>query len=50
LRPKPAFNQWLEEYNIIRPDGSLGGMNSEQFLQQWIEGHNTAQQPKSLPQ
>ena len=36
--------------NTIRPDGSQGGMNPEQFLQQWIEGHKTVQQPKSLPQ
>ncbi|MBT6208571.1 MAG: transposase [Woeseia sp.] len=29
-----VINQWLEEYNTIRPHGSLSGMNSEQFLQQ----------------
>lgn len=42
-----VINHWLEEYNTVRPHGSLGGMNPEQFLQCWIEG-NTIQQPKSL--
>ena len=42
-----VINQWLNEYNAIRPHGSLDGMNPEQFLQQWTEG-NTNQQPKSL--
>jgi len=28
-----VINQWLEEYNTIRPHGSLGGMNPEPFLQ-----------------
>jgi transposase InsO family protein len=28
-----VIDQWLEEYNTIRPHGSLGGMNPEQFLQ-----------------
>ncbi len=42
-----VINQWLEEYNTIRPHGSLGGMNPEQFLQRWTEGQ-TIQQPNSL--
>jgi putative transposase len=42
-----VINQWLEEYNTVRPHGSLGGMNPEQFLQQWTQG-NTIQQPKFL--
>ena len=42
-----VINQWLEEYNTIRPHGSLGGMNPQQFLQRWTEG-NTNQQPESL--
>ena len=42
-----VINQWLEEYNTIRPHGSLGGMNPDQFLQRWTEG-NTNQQPESL--
>ena len=40
-------DHWLEEYNTIRPHGSLGGMNPEQFLQRWAEG-KLIQQPKSL--
>ena len=42
-----VIRQWLEEYNTIRPHGSLGGMNPEQFLQRWTEG-NLNQQPKTL--
>ena len=30
-----VINQWLEEYNTVRPHGSLGGMNPEKFLQCW---------------
>ena len=40
-----VINQWLEEYNTIRPHGSLRGMNPEQFLQQWIEGNEMIQKP-----
>jgi transposase InsO family protein len=42
-----VIQQWLKEYNTIRPHGSLAGMNPEQFLQCWIEG-KINQQPKSL--
>jgi len=42
-----VINQWLDEYNTIRPHGSLGGMNPERFLQRWIEG-NMIHQPKTL--
>ena len=42
-----VVNQWLEEYNTVRPHGSLGGMNPEKFLQRWTE-QSTIQQPKSL--
>ena len=42
-----VINQWLEEYNTIRPHGSLGGMNPELFLQRWTKG-NTNQQPETL--
>ena len=42
-----VIEQWLEEYNTIRPHGSLAGMNPEKFLQCWTEG-NLNQQPKSL--
>ena len=42
-----VINQWLEEYNTIRPHGSLGGLNPEKFLQRWIEV-NPIEQPQSL--
>jgi len=42
-----VINQWLEEYNTIRPHGSLGGMNPEKFLRCWSEV-NLNQQPETL--
>ena len=42
-----VINQWLEEYNTVRPHGSLGGMNPEKFLQCWSEV-NLNQQPETL--
>ena len=42
-----VINDWLEEYNTIRPHGSLGGMNPEYFLQRWAE-ENTHNQTKTL--
>jgi transposase InsO family protein len=42
-----VINQWLEEYNTIRPHGSLGGRAPEQFLQCWTQ-QQTSQQPKTL--
>lgn len=44
---RAVINLWLEEYNTVRPHGSLGGMNPKQFLQHWTEDLTT-QQPKSL--
>ena len=41
---KVIINQWLEEYNTVRPHGSLGGMNPEQFLQRWADGKMNQQQ------
>jgi transposase InsO family protein len=38
-----VINHWLEEYNTIRPHGSLGGMNPAGFLQRWIEGNRDQQ-------
>ena len=34
-----VINQWLEEYNTVKPYGSLGGLNPEKFLQRWTEAH-----------
>jgi len=47
LAKEVAANQWLEEYNTIRPHGSLCGMSPEKFLQCWSEV-NTNQQPETL--
>ena len=41
------IDHWLDEYNTVRPHGSLGGMAPEQFLKRWTET-NIDQQPKSL--
>lgn len=40
-------DHWLDEYNTVRPHGSLGGLTPEQFLKRWTEA-NTIQQPTSL--
>lgn len=42
-----VVNQWLEQYNTIRPHGSLGGINPKQFLKRWTEG-KTNYQPRTL--
>ncbi len=42
-----VIEQWLEEYNTIRPHGSLNGMNPAKFLKNWIEG-NSIQRPETL--
>ena len=42
-----VINQWLAEYNTVRPHGSLDGMNPDQFLSLWMK-KNTINQPKSL--
>ena len=41
------IDNWLDEYNTVRPHGSLGGMTPETFLQRWTET-DIDQQPKSL--
>lgn len=43
---KVVIQQWLDEYNTVRPHGSLEGLCPEQFLQRWnTERFN---QPESL--
>ena len=42
-----VVDHWLDEYNTVRPHGSLGGLTTEKFLQRWIEA-NSLQQPVSL--
>lgn len=41
-----VIHHWLEEYNTIRPHGSLGGISPEQFLRQWK--NENFNQPESL--
>jgi len=47
IEARVLINQWLEEYNTVRPHGSLGGLNPEQFLQRWID-INSISQPETL--
>ena len=42
-----VIKQWLDEYNTVRPHGSLGGLSPEQFLQLWAK-ENPIQQPETL--
>ena len=30
-----VIEQWLEEYNTLRPHGSLGGRSPAQFVEDW---------------
>jgi transposase InsO family protein len=43
-KTRVVINQWREEYNTIRPHGSLGGMNPALFLQRWTEANRNQQQ------
>lgn len=43
---KVVIRQWLEEYNTIRPHGSLGGISPKQFLRQWRQ--ENFNQPEAL--
>lgn len=36
-----VINQWLNEYNTIRPHGSLAGCSPNQFLCQWTKSDET---------
>ncbi|MGB7181409.1 MAG: IS3 family transposase [Burkholderiaceae bacterium] len=42
-----VINDWLKEYNEIRPHGSLNGDSPAQFLRNW-ETQNPAYQPETL--
>lgn len=42
-----VINSWLDEYNTVRPHGSIGGTNPRRFHAQWIE-NNLNQQPEIL--
>lgn len=44
---RAIIDPWLEEYNTVRPHGSLGGRTPEAFLQRWTQT-NMDQPPKSL--
>jgi transposase InsO family protein len=35
LESRAVIDQWLEEYNTIRPHGSLGGRSPAQFIEDW---------------
>lgn len=43
------IQHWLDEYNTVRPHGSLGGLAPETFVQRWAEV-TMDQQPKPLTQ
>lgn len=42
-----VVDQWLEEYNTVRPHGSLQGMAPARFLEQWTAA-NSDHQPTTL--
>ena len=41
---RAVIGQWLEEYNTIRPHGSLGGRSPAQFVEDWANA--LSQEPK----
>ena len=41
---RAVIDQWLDEYNTIRPHGSLGGRSPAQFIQDWANA--LSQEPK----
>ena len=38
---RAVIGQWLEEYNTIRPHGSLNGRCPAQFIEDWAESEST---------
>ena len=38
---RAVIAQWLDEYNTIRPHGSLGGRSPAQFIQEWANAFST---------
>ena len=38
---RAVIGQWLEEYNTIRPHGSLNGRSPAQFIEDWAESEST---------
>ncbi len=39
---RAVIGQWLEEYNTIRPHGSLNGRAPAQFIEDWAETESTS--------
>ena len=37
---RAVIGQWLDEYNTIRPHGSLGGRSPAQFIEDWVNAHS----------
>jgi len=46
LEARAVSRQWLEEYNVIRPHGSLGGRSPAQFVEDWAAALND--KPKTM--
>ena len=44
-RYSEVIDQWLEEYNTIRPHGSLGGRSPAQFIMDWADARS--EEPKA---
>ena len=41
-KPEKATDAWLQEYNVERPHGSLGGRSPALFFEQWEEQEREA--------
>ena len=53
MEAKVVTGSWLEEYNMIRPHGSLGGRAPAQFIKDWaaaLDDIPTARRKESLTQ